>query len=242
MTAIPTLILFLLTSSLAWTVSNDPYSSPREKMIQAIEADVQETVAYIGRNRLNPKVLEVMGTVPRHEFVPEALREWAYENRPLPIGYGQTISQPYIVALMTDLLELGPSDKVLELGTGSGYQAAVLSPLVKQVYTIEIIPQLSESAKERLKNLGFKNVTTRGGDGYYGWKEHAPFDRIVVTAAANHIPPALLRQLKPGGKMVIPIGSPFSTQQLMVIEKDSLGNYKTRQILPVMFVPLRRGS
>jgi len=183
-------------------------------------------------------VLAALGRVPRHEFVPVAERDRAYRNQPLPIGYGQTISQPYIVAVMTELLDPRPGDRVLEVGTGSGYQAAVLAELVKEVYTIEIIEPLGLAARKRLKTLGYDNVTVRIGDGYYGWPEKGPFDGIVVTAAASHVPPPLLAQLKPGGRMVIPVGSHFLTQQLVLIEKKTDGTLQTRQLLPVMFVPL----
>jgi protein-L-isoaspartate(D-aspartate) O-methyltransferase len=179
-----------------------------------------------------------MGTVPRHEFVPERLKGEAYADRPLPIGSGQTISQPFIVALMTDLLHIGKNAAVLEIGTGSGYQAAVLSHLVRRVYTIEIIPALAEAAAEPLRRLGYTNIETRIGDGYYGWEEAAPFDGIVVTAAATGIPPPLLRQLKPGGRMVIPVGAPFALQYLTLVELDAERRATTRQLLPVAFVPL----
>ncbi|MGB5541145.1 MAG: protein-L-isoaspartate(D-aspartate) O-methyltransferase, partial [Gammaproteobacteria bacterium] len=165
----------------------------------------------------------------------------AYDNRPLSIGYGQTISQPYIVALMTDLLDVGPDATVLEVGTGSGYQAAVLSGLVASVYTIEIVPQLGERAQGVLARLGYDNVEVRIGDGYYGWEEHAPFDAIIVTAAASHVPPPLVRQLKPGGRMIIPVGSRFMVQELLLVEKTAAGEVSTRQILPVAFVPLTGG-
>ena len=173
----------------------------------------------------------------RHRFVPGDLQSQAYENRPLPIGYGQTISQPYIVALMTDLLELEAGDVVLEIGTGSGYQAAILSRLVRQVYSIEIIPELAKSSSERLGRLGFDNVEVQNKDGYYGWQEHAPFDAIIVTAAISHIPPPLVRQLKPGGVLIIPVGPVFQVQQLSLVKKDLEGELITRQILPVRFVP-----
>jgi protein-L-isoaspartate(D-aspartate) O-methyltransferase len=156
----------------------------------------------------------------------------------LPIGYGQTISQPYIVALMTDLIKPRPGDRVLELGTGSGYQAAILAELTGEVYSIEIIEELGKQARDRLSRLGYDNITLRTGDGYYGWEEHAPFDAIVVTAAAGHVPPPLVAQLKPGGRMVIPVGSRFLTQQLVLIEKQADGQLITRQVLPVKFVPL----
>jgi protein-L-isoaspartate(D-aspartate) O-methyltransferase len=179
--------------------------------------------------------------VPRHEFVPSAEVRYAYENRPLPIGHGQTISQPYIVALMTNLLRPGTGDTVLEIGTGSGYQAAVLARLTSRVHSIEIIEPLYREATGRLKRLGYGNVVTRSGDGYYGWPEAAPFDAIIVTAAANHIPPPLIRQLKPGGRMVIPVGASFLTQHLVLVEKTAEGGVTTRQLLPVRFVPLTGG-
>jgi protein-L-isoaspartate(D-aspartate) O-methyltransferase len=182
-----------------------------------------------------------MGRVPRHLFVPEEQRGAAYQDRPLPIGYGQTISQPFIVALMTDLINVGPGDAVLEIGTGSGYQAAVLSPLAAKVYSIEIIPELGERAAARLAELRFDNVEVRVGDGYYGWPALAPFDGIVVTAAASHIPPPLVEQLAKGGRMVVPVGGPFATQFLMLVEKRRDGSITTRQLLPVAFVPLRGG-
>lgn len=240
--SIPLLLfsLFFGLSPSAWARSD--FAGRRAGMVQEIKADLSWTSAYTGKGKFNEKTMEVMGKVPRQEFVSKLLQSRAYENRPLPIGYGQTISQPYIVALMTDLLTVGPKAKVLEIGTGSGYQSAVLSEIVGEVYTIEIIPPLGQSAKERLKRLGYKNVQTKIGDGYYGWKEHAPYDAIIVTAAATHIPPALLKQLKPGGKMIIPLGSPFSTQQLILVEKDEQGGFKTKQILPVRFVPFRRSS
>ena len=188
--------------------------------------------------RMDARVLAVIGKVPRHEFVPQELKPHAYENRPLPIGYGQTISQPYIVAAMTKLLNLKPGDVVLEIGSGSGYQAAVLAELVRAVYTIEIIEPLAQQAAERLRRLGYASVHSRIGDGYFGWPEAGPFDSIIVTAAASHVPPPLLRQLKPGGRMVIPIGAPFMTQQLMLVEKARDGTVKTRQMMAVRFVPL----
>jgi protein-L-isoaspartate(D-aspartate) O-methyltransferase len=183
----------------------------------------------------------VLGRIPRHLFVPEDKRRFAYEDRPLPIGYGQTISQPYIVALMTDLLAVDDDDAVLEIGTGSGYQAAVLSRLAKRVYTIEIVPALAKAADERLRRLGFDNVTVRQGDGYYGWREHAPFDGMVVTAATSHIPPPLIQQLSRGGRMIIPVGGPFFVQRLMMIEKHLDGTVTSRHLLPVRFVPLTGG-
>jgi protein-L-isoaspartate(D-aspartate) O-methyltransferase len=187
---------------------------------------------------LDERVLEALNTVPRHAFVPWQERGSAYENRPLPIGHGQTISQPYIVALMTDLIDPAAGDVVLEIGTGSGYQAAVLSGMVGEVYTIEIIAALAEEATERLVGLGYDNVSTRLGDGYYGWEEHAPYDAIIVTAAASHVPPPLVKQLKPGGLMVIPVGDPFTVQRLLLIEKAADGAVYSRQVAAVRFVPL----
>ncbi len=186
----------------------------------------------------NKSVLEAMRRVLRHEFVPDRYKSQSYVDMPLPIGYDQTISQPYIVAYMTELLDPKKEHKVLEVGTGSGYQAAVLAELVKHVYTIEIIKELGESAEERLKRLAYKNVTVKIGDGYFGWEEHAPYDAIIVTAAPDHIPPMLLHQLKPGGKLVIPVGGRFRVQNLTLVQKTEAGSVMTRQVMPVVFVPL----
>ena len=218
----------------------DPYARARTRLMNEIADDVRMTSRETGRVALDRRVMNVMRTVPRHLFVPDDLRSAAYANRPLPIGHGQTISQPYIVALMTDLLRVKPTDVVLEVGTGSGYQAAVLSPLVKQVHTVEIIAPLARQATARLQSLGYRNVTVRHADGYNGWKEAAPYDAIIVTAAATHIPPPLVQQLKPGGRMIIPVGAPFATQSLMVVEKTAAGKVRTRSVLPVTFVPLTR--
>jgi protein-L-isoaspartate(D-aspartate) O-methyltransferase len=185
--------------------------------------------------------MRTLGRVPRHEFVPASERDAAYENRPLPIGHGQTISQPYIVAIMTDLVEPRPGCRAFELGTGSGYQAAILSELCENVYTVEIVEPLGIEARKRLERLGRSNVAVRIGDGYYGWAEHAPFDVIVVTAVASHIPPPLIKQLKPGGHMILPVGTRFTTQQLVLVSKAADGHLTTRQILPVAFVPLTGG-
>ena len=208
----------------------------------ALRADLVDEVGqyarYAGDEPIRTDVLESLNSVERHRFVPRDQTRHAYENRPLPIGYGQTISQPYIVALMTDLLDPKPDDVVLEVGTGSGYQAAILSGLVARVYSIEIIEGLADEAGERLQGLGFENVVTRLGDGYFGWEEHAPFDSIIVTAAATHVPPPLIEQLKPGGRMVIPVGGRFATQWLLFIRKSDDGNVVTRQVAPVRFVPL----
>ncbi len=221
--------------------AEDPYAPRREGLIRAIEVDVQETSDRIGRKTLAPIVMEAMQRVPRHEFVPEGQKPYAYENRPLPIGYGQTISQPYIVAVMTDLADATDGKSILEVGTGSGYQAAILAACGARVYTIEIIPELAQQARDRLGRLGYDTVEVRAGDGYYGWPEQAPFDAILVTAASTQIPPPLIKQLKPTGKMIIPIGSAFMTQQLMLVEKTQDGRVRTRQLLPVAFVPLTGG-
>jgi protein-L-isoaspartate(D-aspartate) O-methyltransferase len=187
----------------------------------------------------DPRVLAAMRDVPRHEFVLLGDQRHAYEDRPLGIGHGQTISQPYIVALMTELARPRPNDRALEIGTGSGYQAAVLSALVAEVYTIEIVEPLASEAKRRLERLGYRNVTVRTGDGYAGWPEQAPFDIIMVTAAPDHVPPALLDQLRQGGRMVIPVGPVHALQELLLIEKHEKGTH-TRRVIPVRFVPLTR--
>jgi protein-L-isoaspartate(D-aspartate) O-methyltransferase len=222
--------------------AQDSRTDERAAMIEDIEAHARYAPGAVEDGKLDPAVLQAMRSVPRHEFVPEEVRPHAYEDRPVPIGYGQTISQPFIVALMTDLLDLKPGAKVLEIGTGSGYQAAILSPLAEQVYSIEIVPELGARAAETLQRLGFGNVETKVADGYYGWPEAAPFDGIVVTAAASHIPPPLIEQLKPGGRMVIPIGGSFASQYLMLVEKLPDGGVTTRQLLPVQFVPFTRAD
>lgn len=218
--------------------ADDDRAPERSKMVAQIAALAVQTGAETARARFDSRVMDAMGRVARHRFVPADQASYAYENRPLPIGYGQTISQPYIVALMTDLMNARPGDKVLEIGTGSGYQAAILAELGAKVFTIEIIEPLGTLAAERLKQSGYKAVTVRVGDGYYGWKEHAPFDAIMVTAAASHIPPPLVQQLNPGGRMVIPVGSSFLVQHLMLVEKAPDGSVTSQQILPVRFVPL----
>ena len=216
----------------------DEYAIARQKLVKIIEADVNATSLYLDKEALDPRVMKAIGTVPRHLFVPDDKTSFAYENRPLPIGHGQTISQPYIVAIMTDLLKVTPESNVLEIGTGSGYQAAILSGLVDKLYTLEIIKPLGEQAKARLARLGYDNVQVKIGDGYYGWEEHAPYDAIIVTAAGSHIPAPLIKQLKVGGIMIIPVGSHFLTQQLLMVRKDEGDKVTTRQILPVRFVPL----
>jgi len=227
------LLLGLLVLAMPAMAAED-YAALRANLVE----EVRTYAGYAGDAPFSDDVLAVLGRVERHLFVPPEQARYAYENRPLPIGHGQTISQPYIVALMTDLLELDEKDVVLEVGTGSGYQAAVLAELVDHVYSIEIVEALAVSARERLARLGYDNVTTKLGDGYYGWEEHAPFDSIIVTAAASHVPPPLIEQLKPGGRMVIPVGGRFMTQLLLLLEKGDDGEVVTRQIGAVRFVPL----
>lgn len=207
-------------------------------MLTAIRESVRSSASYTGRNELGQRVMAAMASVPREEFVLPAYRHLAYDNTPLPIEADQTISQPLIVALMTDLLDPQPADVMLEVGTGSGYQAAVLSELVAHVYSVEIVEELAETAAEVLTRLGYDNVTVRAGDGYAGWPEHAPFDGIIVTAAAEKIPPPLLQQLKPGGKLVIPVGAKNGYQELLLVEVDDDGEVRKRSVLPVRFVPL----
>lgn len=230
---------FLLMLALAASPAAAERARERELMVLTIE-NLAATAGPASSRSIDPKVLRAMRQVPRHLLVPEEVRAHAYQNMPLPIGYEQTISQPYIVALMTDLLDVEADHVVLEVGTGSGYQAAVLSPLVRQVYTIEIVEPLASQASRRLAELGYANVTVRAGDGYAGWPEHAPFDRIIVTAGADHLPRPLIDQLRPGGRMVIPVGRSRNSLDLTVVEKDRSGRIKRRQILPVAFVPLTR--
>ena len=208
----------------------------RTRMVAEVKSLVAGLADEIGRAALDPRVLDAMEKVPRHVFVPSGQRKAAYKNRPLPIGHGQTISQPFIVAQMTDLLQLKPEDKVLEVGTGSGYQTAILSRLVRSAYTIEIIAPLGEQAAATLNGLGCTNVTARIGDGHLGWPSEAPFDGIIVTAAPECVPPALIEQLKPGGRLVLPVGS--DRQQLMVVEKSADGSTAATNSISVRFVPM----
>ncbi|MEN8199398.1 MAG: protein-L-isoaspartate(D-aspartate) O-methyltransferase [Thermodesulfobacteriota bacterium] len=208
-----------------------------DDMLRTIELECGFTRGYTGRGALYPRVMEAMRRVPRHEFVPTGMKDAAYSNSPLPIGNGQTISQPFIVGLMTDLLDPKEDDVILEVGCGCGYQAAILSLLVRRVYSIEIIESLAEKAEARLARLGYDNVEVRYGDGYRGWPEHAPYDGIIVTAGAEHIPPFLKEQLAPGGRLVIPVGFRRRAQELLLLEKDEHGNFTTSDILPVAFVP-----
>jgi protein-L-isoaspartate(D-aspartate) O-methyltransferase len=233
-------VAIFLLGSLSAAVAVD-YAEQRARLVEEIEADIRLTSPQLGQKTLDERVRKALLEVPRHEFVPPRERPAAYLNRPLPIGHGQTISQPYIVAIMTDLLDVKPDDVVFELGTGSGYQAAVLAELVSQVYTMEIIEDLGNNARQTLERLGYTNVEVRVGDGYYGWEKHAPFDAIIVTAAGDHIPPPLVQQLKPGGRMLIPVGGSFLTQQLMLVKKAKDGTIRTRSILPVSFVPITGG-
>ena len=225
-------LILLFIASMHYSAAQDKFQSLREQMVkyQIEERDVKSKI-----------ILDAMRSVPRHEFVPEKYHDDAYNDHPLPIGYGQTISQPYIVALMTELADLSHGEKALEIGTGSGYQAAILSQIIDSVFSIEIITELTKEAQDRLQRLGFEKIKVKNADGYFGWKEYAPFDAIIVTAAAEHIPPPLIEQLKENGKMIIPIGHPFQVQNLMLVEKKN-GKVYTNNIIPVRFVPLVRGS
>jgi len=217
-------------------------ASEQKKMLSEIMEDVEDTQSLIGKSALSPEVMAAMERVPRHEFVNSDYLDLAYVNRPLPIGEGQTISQPYIVALMTDLLEPKAEHRVLEVGTGSGYQAAVLSGLVSRVYSLEILEPLSRRAESTLNRLGYENVACRCDNGYFGWPEKAPFDGILVTAAAPNIPQPLVDQLKPGARLIIPVGLPGLHQELILLEKDHAGNTSTRDVIDVIFVPLTGDS
>ncbi len=214
------------------------YNEACERLIDEIALEVQETARYLGADTLDPRVIAAIRKVPREEFVPSSERDLAYINRPLPIGHGQTISQPFIVAIMTDMLAIAPESRVLEIGTGCGYQAAVLAELAARVYTIEVVAPLAEAARERLERLGYTNIECRVADGGLGWPEEAPFDRIIVTAAAPVMPDALIDQLAPGGRMVVPVGRAGFTQTLTLIGKDAEGRVTETPTLPVAFVPL----
>jgi protein-L-isoaspartate(D-aspartate) O-methyltransferase len=209
-----------------------------DRMMADIDMEVEYTRSATGIKQFRPSVLNAMRSVPRHKFVPDSLQPMAYNNGPLSIGHGQTISQPYIVALMTDLLEPESDDIILEIGTGSGYQSAVLADIVQKVYSIEIVPELSQAAQQTLTDLNITNVDIQYGDGYYGWPEHAPYDGIIVTAAAPYVPEPLVEQLKIGARLVIPVGKPYMHQELLLIEKTADGQTQTRDVLSVAFVPL----
>ena len=225
---IPVFFLSILLLSIISAYSQDVYEKKRQIMV---EKDIRR------RGITDKKVLDVMGKTLRHLFVEEHLRDAAYEDYPLPIDEGQTISQPYVVALMTEALRLKPSDRVLEIGTGSGYQAAILAEIVNDVYTIEIRKGLADKAEKRLKEMGYKNVKVKYGDGYFGWEEYTPFDAIIITAAANHIPPPLIKQLKEGGRLIIPLGSTVYSQTLILATKKK-GELNLQEITSVRFVPM----
>ena len=228
-------LLFTLIPIILFLPSCQPQEGLEEPYLKARTWMLNRQIK--ARGIRDSRVLEAMAKVPRHEFVPEAYRDMAYSDTPLPIGEGQTISQPYIVALMTEALELNAGDRVLEVGTGSGYHAAVLSEIAKEVYTIEIIESLGRRAEERLKRLGYKNVKVRIGDGYLGWQEYAPFDAIIVTCAPDHIPQPLVEQLAEGGRMVIPVGGEDHIQTLSLLKKEE-GEVKQKALIPVRFVPM----
>jgi len=223
-----TAAILLLLPSVLLADAADQYTAARQRMV---EQDIRD------RGVKDPAVLRVMGEIPRHLMVDESLRARAYGDHPLPIGEGQTISQPYVVALMTEALRLKPFDRVLEIGTGSGYQAAVLAGIVKEVYSIEIRRPLADKAAKTLAGLGYKNVKVKFADGYFGWEEYAPFDAIIITAAANHIPPPLIKQLKEGGRLIVPLGSTVYFQTLTLATKKK-GELDVEQLAPVAFVPM----
>ncbi len=210
-----------------------------QRLLEEIENEYKYTRRMTGKDTIDPKVKAAIASTPRDKFVPKAYIDSAFYNGPLPIGHGQTISQPYIVAIMTDLLELEADDVVLEIGTGSGYQAAILSQLCKQVYTLEYVPALADTAKARFEKLGYDNIECMAGNGFDGWPEHAPYDGIIVTAAATQIPGPLIEQLKPGGRMVIPLGRPYWHQELTLVEKNEDGELNISDILGVAFVPFQ---
>lgn len=229
----------LVVSCIAAPCGAQDFDVERRALVAEIERDIAAT-RPAGKSRLEPRVVQALARVPRHRFVPASLQGLAYQDTPLPIGNDQTISQPYIVALMTELADIDAADVVLEIGTGSGYQAAVLAELAREVYTIEIIEPLGVRAANALADLGYDNVTVRIGDGYAGWAERAPFDAILVTAAPETVPPALIEQLKPGGRLVVPVGAEYATQSLRVLEKSSTGELTTTDVIPVRFVPFVR--
>ncbi|MCG6967151.1 MAG: protein-L-isoaspartate(D-aspartate) O-methyltransferase [Chromatiaceae bacterium] len=235
--------IWLVSLSIALGAGNavcaaDDSQAASARLWREVDEQISQLRSELGFDRLSPGVREVLVKVPRERFVPPGERHNAYANEPLPIGYGQTISQPLIVAVMTELLQVKRGDRIFELGTGSAYQAAVLDELGAEVYSVEIVPELGQRARQTLDELGHTAVNSRVGDGYFGWQEVAPFDAIIVTAASDHIPPPLLRQLKPGGRMVIPVGTRYSTQKLVLVSRDKRGAVRTRELLPVFFVPL----
>jgi protein-L-isoaspartate(D-aspartate) O-methyltransferase len=234
-------LAFVLALLMGADAEAQDFAAERERLLADIDATYADTVRSTGLPAMSPTVRAALGKVERHRLVPPGQRALAYRNHPLPIGLGQTISQPYIVALSTDLLALKPQDVVLEVGTGSGYQAAVLAEIASRVYSIEIIESLGKEAEAKLKDLGYRNIEIRIGDGYRGWPEKAPFDAIVVTAAAPQVPEALVAQLKPGGRMVIPVGAFPDAQELLLLVKHADGRLERRNVLPVRFVPLVPG-
>ena len=234
-------VVGLLTAMVGWRACAEDTDEFKAARLYMVEHDIARS-GWAREGVKDPTVLEAMRTVLRHEFVPESSRDEAYADHPLPIGHGQTISQPYIVAYMTEMLKLKPEHTVLEIGTGSGYQAAVLAEIARKVYTVEIIEPLAARAAETLKKRGYENVEVKHGDGHFGWPEHGPFDAIIVTAAASHIPPPLVEQLKPGGCMAIPVGPPLQTQNLILVEKLEDGAVRCRSVMPVRFVPLTRSE
>jgi protein-L-isoaspartate(D-aspartate) O-methyltransferase len=239
------IVALIVGMAVATAVAAEDRAAERRRMVESIESTALAIGSGTGHAKPDARVLGALRTVPRHEFVPAEVAHLAYADRPLDIGFRQSISHPYIVALMTDLLQVQPDDRVLEIGTGSGYQAAVLSVLAREVYSVEIVAELGNRARLALSRLGYANVATRIGDGYHGWEEHAPYDKIIVTAAPDHIPPALVAQLKPGGRLVIPVGSidpGVQVQDLMVIMKGTDGATTSTSITPVRFVPLTRGA
>ncbi|EGW56063.1 protein-L-isoaspartate(D-aspartate) O-methyltransferase [Candidatus Endoriftia persephone] len=232
------LVVLLWCGVLFPVAAEDVYRQQREVMLDEVERELRVLAVPFGLEGLSPRLRVAMADVPRHEFVPPQQRANAYQNRPLSIGYGQTISQPLIVALMTELLQVSAGDRVFELGTGSGYQAAVLDRLGVDVYSMEIVEELADQAKQRLQQLGFDRIRVHLGDGYHGLPQAAPFDAIIVTAAGSHVPPPLVRQLKRGGRMVLPVGNRYHVQQLVLVIKGLDGSLTTQEILPVSFVPL----
>lgn len=231
-------LVALLLAGIACAAPDEAPNEARQVLWGDVEFQISRLRSELGFDRLSPKVRNALWKVPREQFVPDRQKRHAYENRPLPIGYAQTISQPLIVAIMTEMLQIEPGDRVFELGTGSGYQAAVLDALGAEVYSVEIVPELGERARRTLDRTGHPNVQTRIGDGYFGWEDVAPFDAIIVTAASDHIPPPLIRQIKPGGRMLIPVGSRYVTQKLVLVSRDTDGVITTRELIPVTFVPV----
>lgn len=234
----PAWALLALLVPVGTATAGEERAAERTAMVAAVVAEVAVLAPELGLRNLSPRVAAALRQVPRHAFVPAEQAAAAYQDRPLPIGFGQTISQPTIVAVMTQLLDVQPGDRVFELGTGSGYQAAILAAMGAEVFSVEIVPELGAGARRVFADLGYRKVHTRVGDGYFGWPEEGPFDAIVVTAAGDHIPPPLVRQLKPGGRMVLPVGTRYLTQHLVLVERAADGAVSTRELLPVRFVPL----